>query len=51
MKALESIPLVAEPKSGFYEYPVMVFDFASLYPSVICAYNLCYNTIIENFNT
>jgi DNA polymerase zeta len=46
MRALESIPLVAEPKSGYYEYPVLVFDFASLYPSVICAYNLCYNTLL-----
>ncbi|CAL6037964.1 DNA_polymerase [Hexamita inflata] len=49
MKAMEATPLVAEPKSGFYAYPMLVFDFASLYPSIICAYNLCYNTILENY--
>ena len=46
MPALESQPLVDEPRSGYYEYPVLVFDFASLYPSVIAAYNMCYSTIL-----
>lgn len=37
-----------EPRSGYYEYPILVFDFASLYPSVIAAYNMCYCTILQN---
>lgn len=44
--ALEQIPLVMEPKSAFYTDPVCVFDFRSLYPSIIIAYNLCYSTCI-----
>ena len=35
---------VIEPKPGFYEHVVPV-DFASLYPSLIIAYNICYSTI------
>ena len=45
MEALESIPLVMEPKSGFYHHPVVVCDFTALYPSLVIAYNLCYSTI------
>lgn len=48
MRALESSPLVDEPRSGYYEYPMLVLDFASLYPSVIAAYNMCYSTILQN---
>lgn len=33
---------VVEPKVGFYNRPVATLDFASLYPSIIIAYNLCY---------
>lgn len=44
--ALEQIPLVMEPKSAFYTDPVCVFDFRSLYPSIIIAYNLCFSTCI-----
>ena len=49
MRALTCIPLVMEPISKYYSYPILVFDFASLYPSVICAYNLCYTTIFKNY--
>jgi DNA polymerase zeta len=44
MEALESIPLVLEPESGFYHDPVVVCDFTALYPSIVIAYNLCYST-------
>ncbi|UVZ35239.1 DNA polymerase [Elephant endotheliotropic herpesvirus 5B] len=39
---------VLEPKTGFYNTPVAVFDFASLYPSIIQAYNLCYCTLVTD---
>lgn len=44
--APESIPLVLEPQSRFYTDPVIVFDFRSLYPSVMIAYNLCYSSCL-----
>nr|QRE02495.1 DNA polymerase catalytic subunit [Otarine gammaherpesvirus 4] len=37
---------VINPKAGFYNNPVLVVDFASLYPSIIQAHNLCYSTMI-----
>lgn len=37
---------VLEPKSGFYEKPVATLDFASLYPSIMMAHNLCYSTLV-----
>ncbi|AAO12354.1 DNA polymerase [Porcine lymphotropic herpesvirus 2] len=39
---------VIAPLSGFYNTPVLVVDFASLYPSIIQAHNLCYSTLIHN---
>ena len=35
-----------EPASGFYRCPVAVLDFASLYPSIMMAHNLCYSTLL-----
>ena len=34
-----------EPKKGFYREPVATLDFASLYPSIMMAHNLCYSTL------
>lgn len=38
-----------ECKTGFYQEPCVVLDFASLYPSIMIAHNLCYTTIIPNY--
>lgn len=38
---------VMEPKVGFYEEPIVVLDFASLYPSIALAHNLCYTTLLN----
>lgn len=39
---------VIEPKKAYYEVPIATLDFASLYPSIMQAYNLCYSTLISN---
>lgn len=44
--ALECLPLVMEPQSAFYNSPLLVLDFQSLYPSVMIAYNFCYSTFL-----
>lgn len=38
---------VIEPKRGYYAEPVTTLDFASLYPSIMMAHNLCYTTLIS----
>lgn len=36
---------VLEPTPGFYRCPIATLDFASLYPSIMRAHNLCYSTL------
>jgi DNA polymerase delta subunit 1 len=38
---------VIEPKKGYYPDPIATLDFASLYPSIIMAHNLCYSTLVK----
>ena len=42
--ATEGIPMVLEPHSGLITDPVIVFDFQSLYPSLVIGYNMCFST-------
>lgn len=37
---------VIEPVRGYYDVPIATLDFASLYPSIMMAHNLCYTTLI-----
>uniref|UniRef100_A0A0G4I0X9 DNA polymerase n=1 Tax=Chromera velia CCMP2878 TaxID=1169474 RepID=A0A0G4I0X9_9ALVE len=37
---------VLDPKKGFYAEPIATLDFASLYPSIMMAHNLCYCTLV-----
>lgn len=41
---------VLEPKRNFYNIPIATLDFASLYPSIMMAHNLCYCTLIKPDN-
>lgn len=38
---------VIEPKRGYYADPISTLDFASLYPSIMMAHNLCYTTLVQ----
>jgi DNA polymerase delta subunit 1 len=38
---------VLDPIKSYYETPVATLDFASLYPSIMQAYNLCYSTLVN----
>jgi DNA polymerase delta subunit 1 len=39
---------VIEPTRGYYDVPITTLDFASLYPSIIQAHNLCYTTLVQS---
>jgi DNA polymerase elongation subunit (family B) len=41
---------VLEPLSGFYTDPIATLDFASLYPSIMMALNLCITTLAKREN-
>jgi DNA polymerase delta subunit 1 len=36
-----------DAKAGYYELPIATLDFASLYPSIMMAHNLCYCTLVK----
>jgi DNA polymerase delta subunit 1 len=36
---------VLDPVKDYYQVPIATLDFASLYPSIMQAYNLCYSTL------
>ena len=38
---------VLNPKTSHYTKPIATLDFASLYPSIMMAHNLCYSTLID----
>ena len=38
---------VKEPKRGFYKVPLASLDFASLYPSIMIAFNICFSTKVS----
>jgi DNA polymerase elongation subunit (family B) len=37
---------VIEPVKGYYQHPIATLDFASLYPSIMQAHNLCFSTLV-----
>ena len=38
---------VLDPVKNYYQVPIATLDFASLYPSIMQAYNLCYSTLVN----
>lgn len=38
---------VKEPKRAFYQVPLASLDFASLYPSIMIAFNICFSTKVS----
>ena len=46
MMAARAMPLTLEPASGLWVDPVMVFDFQSLYPSLMISHNYCFTTCL-----
>ena len=40
--------IVIDPERGYYTHPIATLDFASLYPSIMMAHNLCYTTLVPN---
>lgn len=39
---------VLDPIPKFYDVPIVTLDFASLYPSIMIAHNLCYTTLVKD---
>mmetsp|Transcript_75821 Transcript_75821/g.158059 ORF Transcript_75821/g.158059 Transcript_75821/m.158059 type:complete len:1056 (+) Transcript_75821:103-3270(+) len=39
---------VLEPLTGYYDKPIATLDFASLYPSIMMAHNLCFTTLLRD---
>lgn len=38
---------VRKPIVGYYTTPIVTLDFASLYPSIMQAFNICYSTVVS----
>ena len=47
LAALQMDKLTACSQVGLYKTPVVVLDFASLYPSLFRAHNMCYTTLLH----
>lgn len=41
--------IVIEPNRGYYTHPIATLDFASLYPSIMMAHNLCYTSLVPEY--
>ena len=41
--------IVIDPERGYYDKPIATLDFASLYPSIMMAHNLCYTTLVPSY--
>jgi len=39
---------VLKPLKGLYREPIATLDFASLYPSIMMAHNMCYSTLVQS---
>ena len=39
---------VLEAQTGAYYTPITALDFEGLYPSIMCAHNLCYSTLVHD---
>lgn len=42
---------VLDPVVGFHNTPIATLDYASLYPSIIIAHNICYTTFVSRVHT
>ena len=48
MNAPREVARILEPESNMYTDPVVVLDFQSLYPSIMIAWNISYDTCLGN---